>query len=326
MKSITTKLLLLAEAFAYASNGFLTSILILAYANSTVFADFTILGTSILGAKIFYQYSIINQFNLAKFLTLSDTYNTVYRFMVYTIYCLLIVCTLIFVFLYFITSANNFALIIFIAAEIAYIFFRAYSLKMFNYNVILFSSVLKSCLTATLLFVFIDLDSTISQVYYYLTFPSVLSVIVLFRNFNFNSSKIDFSYIKADFLNSGIFQLPTGAVSWAKSSIPLIMLSYFFGDEKLIIFRTLQLLFAPFALACSIFESFLPQRLGKNSDSNEGRRIVLDQLTKSLTFVPAAMLLYLISLLVVTAFMKIAIVSITTSNTFITKIVLVKLI
>lgn len=303
MKSFATKFMLLAETFANASNGFLISILMLAYANNTVFADFTILGTSVLGAKIFYQYSIINQFNLAKFSTLSVNYKTIYRFMVYTFFCLLTACTIIFFTLYFITNTHNFALIIFIAAEIIYVFFRANALKFYNYNEIFFSSILKSSLTAVLFLTFVDHDSNINQIYHYLAFSSFLSVIILCFKFNFNYSKIEFSHIKEDFLNTAAFQLPTGAVSWAKSSIPLIMLSHFFGDEKLIIFRTIQLIFAPFALACSIFESFLPQQLAKVRFAKEGRCLVIDQLVKSMIFVPVTMLLYLVAIYMILTFM-----------------------
>lgn len=296
MKIMTRKLLLLVEAFANSANGFFTSIIILSLASSDVFASFTLLGTAILAAKIFFQYLIINQFNLSDFQVNAEIYDTIYRFSIYTIICIVFVSIIEYLIILFTIGETNFALTIFIILELTYIFLRSIELKFLKYDLVLVSSISKTIISVILLFYYIHRDSNITQVFVYLSMSSLIAVMILLRNFKYNYCRINIELIKVDFLNSGRYQLPTGVVSWAKSSTPLFVINLLLGEEKLIVFRTLQIIFAPISLAFSIFESFLPQALARERCVLKGKQVLHNHVLKAMVYAPPILIMYFITL------------------------------
>jgi hypothetical protein len=300
------QILLLAEAFSNAGNGFLTSIIILSMADQAIFAEFTILGTAVLAAKIIYQYLIVNQFNLTKFELTIDSKKLIYRFMIYTIICILFILITESLIIFFTLSKFHTALALFILFELIYIYLRAITLKKLSYISLLISSCAKTVVSILLFINLIDHNSSVEEIFTCLAISCFLSILILIKDFRYMRNSISISTVKKDFLDIGKYQLPTGAISWVKTSAPYFIINLLLGEDKLIVYRTLQIVYAPLALAFSIFESYLPQKLAMMKYMKDGKGLLLSHISRLVYFSPIMVFLYFFLILLLKSLTSIA--------------------
>lgn len=291
-----SQMLLVLESASNTANSFLTTFLVLGLANQTTFTLFTLLGTSILATRIIYQFLIINQFNIIKIQSDLLYKEIVYRFSIYSFLIMLPFNLLQFGVLYFLKAEAKFLVFFLLNMEVLSIFIRAHILKKMNYKLLIIFSMMKMLISVSLIYFFIDQKSTVGQVFVIILISQLVASVPMLATIKILIGPINLAQVKKEFWNTGRFQLPTGIFSWAKSSFPYFIINFVLGDEKLVIFRVIQLSFAPVALIFSIFESYLPQMLAATKNIDDGIKLLYRQLRQALYYVPIIIFCYIIIL------------------------------
>ena len=290
------QILLVLESASNAANSFLTTFLVLVIASQSTFALFTLLGTSIRATRITYQFLIINQFNILKIRSDLSYRKVLFRFFIYSFVIMLSFNLLQFGVLSFLKTDAKTYIFLLLNMEVVSIFIRAHILKRMKYVLLLTFSLIKMILSVSLIYLFVDQKSTVGQVYLLIFVSQIVASVPMLATMKISICPITLIQVKKEFWSTGRFQLPTGIFSWTKSSFPYFIINFTLGDEKLVIFRTIQLLFAPAALIFSIFESYIPQILAATKNIDEGIKLLFKQLKQALYYVPIIILSYIIIL------------------------------
>jgi hypothetical protein len=272
---------------------FLVSYLLIGTLSIGAFASYTLLFTVVLGSRILYQYFILNQFNLLRVTECDETSSVNFRFLVYTSTLASLFALISVLMSMYMPTKLVFSICFLIITELYFHLLRAISLRSQSRLLLIFQSTVRLGFSCVLISLYLEPHSSLDTIFFILGIPNILVIFILLFCIRFKKTNISSNTVTSDFWDQGKYQLPAGLISWQKNSVPYFLISWVLGEEKLVIFRALQLFFAPIAMFFSIFESYFPQLLARQKDKESVHEKVKVELKLITITAPLVILVYI---------------------------------